>query len=75
MPKISCRCDPELNRAIDEFADSSGLTRSQAIRELLRQVVGYADPVDRGWREGYTAGMADAAESFQRAAAESRDGR
>jgi len=75
MPKISCRCDPELDRAIDAFADSNGLTRSQAVRELLRQVVGYADPVDRGWREGYAAGQAAAAESFQRAAAEARDGR
>lgn len=70
MRRLSLRIDNELGRAIDAYAEANGLNQSQATRELLRQILTDAESVDRGWREGFTAGYAEVAESLNRAAAE-----
>jgi flagellar biosynthesis/type III secretory pathway protein FliH len=58
--RISCRTDRELDKAIGHFAKKNRLTTSQAVRELLRQVLTDADDVSRGWREGFSEGYAEA---------------
>lgn len=68
MPRrLSCRLDRELDLAIAHFADQNHLTISQAVRELLRQVLTSADPVSRGWREGFSAGQAESQKALQQA--------
>lgn len=59
---ITCKVDRELDRAIAHYAAANKLTQSQALRELLRQVLTNADDVTRGWREGFTQAYAE----FQR---------
>lgn len=59
MSRLNVRLDAELQRGIAAFAARSGLTISQAARDLLRQALGHANPVDRGWREGFAAGHAE----------------
>ncbi len=66
--KLNLRIDGPLDRALNTYMKQNNLTRSQAVRELLRQSLGYADPVDRGWLEGYAAGKGEALEAFHRAA-------
>ena len=53
---LTCRLDAELDAALERFATQNRLTKSQATRELLRQVLTEAEPVARGWKEGYAAG-------------------
>lgn len=67
--RISCRVDPELDRAILDYGQKNGLTHSQAVRELLRQIVTQASPVTRGWHEGFAKGVAEANERAGRALA------
>jgi antitoxin component of RelBE/YafQ-DinJ toxin-antitoxin module len=55
---VSFRIDEDLDQQLRSYAADNGLTQSQAARELLRQALGYADPVDRGWREGFNAAYA-----------------
>lgn len=65
--RLSCRLDQELDLAIAHFGEQNQLTRSQAVRELLRQILTNADPVDRGWREGFTLGQAEGQKALQQA--------
>jgi len=64
---IHCRIDDELERVLDAFAEANGLTRPQAVRELLRRTLTSAPPIDRGWTEGFSAGYADAQEAIAKA--------
>jgi len=57
--RISARLDRELNAALRAFARDNNLSPSQALRELLRQALTDADPVTRGWREGFSEGKAE----------------
>lgn len=59
MPRLNIRLDRQLDRGLREYAKSNKLNRSQAARELLRQILGVADPVSRGWLEGFSRGYAD----------------
>lgn len=52
--------DRELDARVMAYASENGLTASQAIRDLLRQIVMQADPPTRGWYEGLTLGQAQA---------------
>jgi len=63
---LQCRIDPELDRAIDDFAAKHQLTRAQAARELLRQAALDVQPVDRGWREGFFSGWGDGKATWMR---------
>lgn len=54
MASLSCQLDRELEDALSLYARENGLTRSQATRELLRQALSDAEPVSRGWREGFS---------------------
>lgn len=54
--QICAKLDRELDVALSAYAAENGLTRAQALREVLRQALTTADPVTRGWREGYTRG-------------------
>ena len=75
MPRsISCRLDKELDMALEHFARQNRLTQSQAIRELLRQILTDAEPVSRGWREGQARGYAETQEKLQRAMHEAASG-
>lgn len=57
--RISSRIDKATELGLRSFAMENGLTRSQAVRELLRQGLGRAEPVERGWHEGFSMGYAD----------------
>lgn len=59
MPRRHVRLDSDLDHGVLAFARRHGLTKSQAIRDLLRQALGNASPVDRGWREGFAQGHRD----------------
>lgn len=75
---LQCRIDRELDRAIEHFRAHARLppghpfggrplTRSQAVREILRQALTSATPPDRGWHEGFLAGYAEAEKARQTA--------
>lgn len=77
---LHCRIDRELDRAIEHFRAHARLppghpfggrplTRSQAIREILRQALTSAAAPDRGWHEGFLAGYAEAEKARQTAMA------
>jgi hypothetical protein len=57
--RISARLDKELDAALRAYARDNGLSPSQALRELLRQSLSDAEPVTRGWREGFAEGKAE----------------
>ena len=58
--RLHVRLDRDLQKGIASFAKQSGLTTSQAARELLRQALqSPPEPVSRGWREGFAQGYAD----------------
>lgn len=66
MPRrLHIRLDRDIDQGIDAFAEENGLTTSQAARELLRQALTSAEPVDRGWREGYMQGLGQGNRDFQ----------
>lgn len=70
--RINCRIDKELERALAHFERGFVIrgrpaTRSQAVREILRQAITSADPPTRGWHEGFAAGFAEAQEAFAQA--------
>jgi len=67
--KLNVRTDADLDRALDAYAKANELTRSQATRELLRQVLQLAEPVTRGWLEGFASGHAEALRAYHQAAA------
>jgi predicted transcriptional regulator len=67
--RLNVRTDADLERALGAFAKANDLTRSQATRELLRQVLQVAEPVTRGWLEGFAAGHAEAQRAYHEAAA------
>ena len=71
---VSCRLDKELDMALEHFARQNRLTVSQAMRELLRQILTDADPVTRGWREGMAQGYGETMEKLQRAMHEAGTG-
>lgn len=52
---LTCRLDTDLDDLLEAFAVANRLTKSQATRDLLRQILTDAEPVDRGWKEGYAA--------------------
>ena len=64
--QISCRVDRELELAIHHYGKQNGLTRSQTIRELLRQAATDASPLRRGWHEGFAAGHAEYQQTLHR---------
>lgn len=73
--RINCRIDRELDAALSHFEQrflihGQPATRSQAVREILRQAITTADPPTRGWHEGYNRGYADAQEALQRSHAD-----
>lgn len=74
MNRINCRTDPELEAALEAYRIRNNLNRSQAVRELLRQILTDADDLTRGWQEGFAAGYGEAQEALQRAAADARTG-
>jgi hypothetical protein len=60
MPyRISARIDKATELGLRSFEREQGLTRSQTVREILRQGLGRAEPVERGWHEGFALGYAD----------------
>lgn len=59
MASISVALPRDLDDELMAWARRNNLTRSQVVRELLRQALGHADPVGRGWREGFAAGQAE----------------
>jgi hypothetical protein len=73
--RINCRIDKELEAALRHFQrharlpDGRAFTRSQAVREVLRQALTSADPPTRGWHEGYAAGFGQAQKAVQTALA------
>lgn len=71
--RLHVRVDLELQRELAAFAKRNGLTISQAARELLRQALGHAEPVSRGWREGFSAGFAEVQQKMQGAAREAAE--
>lgn len=60
MPRLHFKTDRELDRFVRTYAEANRLTVSQAARELLRQVMGTAKPITRGWLEGYAKGYGEA---------------
>ena len=70
---ISVRLDEQLASQIDAYAAANDLTKSQAVRELLRQVVTDADEVTRGWLEGRQEGLAQVLSAVQDALERLRD--
>lgn len=66
--RLHFRLDFDLQKEIVLFAKRNGLNLSQAARDLLRQALGNADPVDRGWREGFALGYAEVTKSMNLAA-------
>lgn len=57
--RLNIRTDGDIERGLREYMKQNKLTRSQAARELLRQVLQIADPVTRGWLEGFAKGHGD----------------
>jgi hypothetical protein len=57
--RVQCRIEPELEEALDAYQLEHGLTRAQAIRDLLRQALLDPEPFDRGVKEGFFSGWAD----------------
>jgi hypothetical protein len=57
--RLNIRTDGDIERGIREYMRANKLTRSQASRELLRQVLKVAEPVTRGWLEGFAQGHAE----------------
>ena len=55
---LSFRTDPDIEARLEDFMAESGLTRSQAAREIFRQALLDLDPVTRGWKEGFRASYA-----------------
>jgi metal-responsive CopG/Arc/MetJ family transcriptional regulator len=70
--QLSCRIDDELDAQVEVFRQANQLSRSQAVRELLRQILTDAEPVSRGWREGYSAAYEETRAAIARAVAELR---
>jgi hypothetical protein len=65
--RITARIDRELDAALRHYAEQNGLTRSQAIREVLRQSLTNAEPITRGWLEGFARGRSEALSAQQQA--------
>jgi antitoxin component of RelBE/YafQ-DinJ toxin-antitoxin module len=55
--RLHIRIDDDIRKSVRLYAKNNGVTISQAARELLRQAIGApAQPIDRGWREGFMHG-------------------
>lgn len=59
MGRLNIRTDADIERGIRDYMAKNKLTRSQATRELLRQILKVAEPVTRGWLEGFAAAHAE----------------
>ena len=50
--------DREIERALRDHADKTGLPLSAVVRDLLRHALGTVSTQrEAGWREGYNAGL------------------
>lgn len=67
-PQIAVRLHPDLKRRLEDYMEQTGLTASQAVRDLLRQALTDADHPTRGWHEGFAAGHAQAMRAYHQGA-------
>jgi uncharacterized protein YcaQ len=51
--------DKEIDAMLDAAVTKDGISTSAIVRDALRVYFRLSDPRDRGWREGFAAGIAD----------------
>jgi len=51
--------DKELDAMIGAAVTNDGISTSAIVRDALRTYFQLGDPRDRGWREGFAAGISD----------------
>jgi hypothetical protein len=61
--------DKELDALISSSSATDGLSTSAIVRDALRAYFKLDDPRGRGWREGYTAGIAEVQQRVREAIA------
>ena len=66
--KISVRLSSDLEERLSDYMAQTGLTQSQAVRDLLRQILTDAEAPSRGWHEGFARGHAECLRAYAEAA-------
>lgn len=69
VARLNFRTDRDIDLFVRDYARKNQITTSQAARELLRQIIGRAKPITRGWHEGFNKGYADAQKAAHQALA------
>ena len=56
---LSVLVDSELDAYIRAHAERNNISTSSVVRDALRVYFSVADPLDRGWREGFASGFSE----------------